>query len=350
MNQYAIYADRISSCIGKNNILHDVSFKVKRESLTSILGPSGSGKTTLLNTIGGFQPICQGELFINGKLVNRKGLSVAPDKRSVGMVFQDHALFPHLTVLENIRTGLKNSRSKGNNLNRLIHKLHLSHLENRHPHELSGGQQQRTALARALVADPDILLLDEPFANLNQDLQIEVGIELVDILKQQNITTVMVTHDQNDAMAISDNIVMLMNGTHIQSGSPHTLYRKPATREVASFLSRGSFIKAQYLNEHQAQTPLGKINIDLAQPRQLHSGDAIDIWLHPEDIQIDPESGHRADVLQQSWRPLDLLIKVRIDEHNDILIKADQKFQSRQSKQIPIKLNKHLTYSAFARP
>lgn len=347
MSQNAIQADRISSCIGKNKILKDVSFEVRRESLTSILGPSGSGKTTLLNTIAGFQPICKGELFINDKLVNKKGFSVAPDKRGVGMVFQDHALFPHLTVLENIRTGLKTNKSRENNLNRLIDKLHLSHLKNRHPHELSGGQQQRTALARALVADPEILLLDEPFANLNQDLQIEVGIELVDILKQQKITTLMVTHDQNDAMAISDNIVMLINGTHIQSGAPHTLYRKPATREVAAFLSRGSFITAQYIDKHKAQTALGTINIDLDQSRNVASGDSLEIWLHPEDVQIDPQNGHRADILQQSWRPLDLLIKVRIDGKNDILMKADQQFQPRQTQQIQIKLNQQVTYSAF---
>ena len=347
MTRHAIQANRICSCIGKNNILKDVSFEIQRESLTSILGPSGSGKTTLLNTIAGFQPICQGELFINDKLVNKKGFSVAPDKRNVGMVFQDHALFPHLTVLENIHTGLKLKKSPGNNLKRLIEKLHLSHLKNRHPHELSGGQQQRTALARALVADPDILLLDEPFANLNQDLQIEVGIELVDILRQQKTTTLMVTHDQNDAMAISDNIVMLINGTHIQSGSPQTLYHKPATREVAAFLSRGSFIKARCIDKHRAQTPLGTINIDLAQSREVESGDSIEIWLHPEDIQIDSQSGHRVDILQQSWRPLDLLIKVRIDEKNDVLMKADQQFRPRQSEQLHIKLNEHVTYSAF---
>ena len=300
MNQYAITANQIGSCIGKNNILKDVSFEIQPQSLTSILGPSGSGKTTLLNTIAGFQPICKGELFIKGKLVSKKGFSVAPDKRNVGMVFQDHALFPHLTVLENIRTGLKTNKSAGNNLTRLVDKLHLSHLENRHPHELSGGQQQRTALARALVADPDILLLDEPFANLNQDLQIEVGIELVDILRQQKTTAIMVTHDQNDAMAISDNIVMLMNGTHIQSGSPDQLYHKPATREVAAFLSRGSFISAQYLDKDKAQTPLGTVNIDMSHSKPVESGDAIEIWLHPEDVQIDSDSGHCVDILQQS--------------------------------------------------
>ena len=347
MSQYAIQANQIGSCIGKNNILKDVSFDVQRESLTSILGPSGSGKTTLLKTIAGFQPICKGELYINDKLVNRKGFSVAPDKRNVGMVFQDHALFPHLTVLDNIRTGLKTNKSAGNNLERLVEKLQLSHLQNRHPHELSGGQQQRTALARALVADPDILLLDEPFANLNQDLQIEVGIELVDILRQQKTTTIMVTHDQNDAMAISDNIVMLINGTHIQSGSPDTLYQKPASRDVAAFLSRGSFIRAQYIDNQKARTPLGMISIDLDHCRNVNCGDSIDIWLHPEDVQIDSDSGHCVDILQHSWRPLDLLIKVRIDHNNEILVKADQQFKPRHSKKLHIKLNEHLTYSAF---
>ncbi len=348
MNQFAIQAIQVGSCIGKNNILKNVSFDVCRESLTSILGPSGSGKTTLLNTIAGFQPVCKGELYINGKLVNRKGFTVAPDKRNVGMVFQDHALFPHLTVYENIRTGLKTNTSSDNHLKRLIKKLHLSHLVNRHPHELSGGQQQRTALARALVADPDVLLLDEPFANLNQDLQIEVGIELVDILKQQKTTTIMVTHDQNDAMAISDHIVMLMDGTDIQSGSPDSLYHKPSTREVAAFISRGSFIKARCINQHKAETPLGTINIDLAHTSDVESGDCVDIWLHPEDVQIDAENGRCVDILQQSWRPLDLLIKVRIDQNNEILMKADQQFRARQSEKLQIKLNEHVTYSAFS--
>ena len=347
MSQFAIEANQIGSCIGKNNILKNVSFEISPESLTSIIGPSGSGKTTLLNTIAGFQPICKGELYIKDNLVSKKGFSLAPDKRNVGMVFQDHALFPHLTVLENIHTGLKTNKSAGNHLKRLVEKLHLSHLEDRHPHELSGGQQQRTALARALVADPDILLLDEPFANLNQDLQIEVGIELVDILTQQKTTTIMVTHDQNDAMAISDNIVILMNGTHIQSGPPDTLYHKPASREVAAFLSRGSFIKAQYLDKHKAQTPLGTINIDLAHSNPIECGDPIDIWLHPEDVQIDTDSGHCVDILQQSWRPLDLLIKLRVDNNNEILMKADQQFKPQHSDKLHIKLNDQITYSAF---
>lgn len=347
MRYPAIQANQIASCIGKNNILKNVSFDVQRESLTSILGPSGSGKTTLLNIIAGFQPICEGELLLNGKLVNSRGFSVAPDKRNVGMVFQDHALFPHLTVLENIHTGLKAKKTSVNNLERLIEKLHLSHLKNRHPHELSGGQQQRTALARALVADPEILLLDEPFANLNQDLQIEVGIELVDILRQQKTTTLMVTHDQNDAMAISDNIVMLIDGTHIQSGPPGMLYHKPASREVAAFLSRGSFLKARYVDEHKARTPLGTINVDINHSGNIESGDSIDIWLHPEDVQIDFEKGHCVDILQQSWRPLDLLLKVRIDEDNEVLMKANQDFNPLRSDKLHIKLNERVTYSAF---
>ena len=344
----AIQARNLGSCIGKNNILKDVSFEVPQESLTSILGPSGSGKTTLLKTIAGFQPICQGELFLNNKLVSKKGFTLPPDKRNVGMVFQDHALFPHLTVLENIHSGLKKNAAKHNNLERLIEKLHLHHLKNRHPHELSSGQQQRTALARALVASPDIILLDEPFANLNQDLQIEVGIELVDILKEQKTTAVMVTHDQNDAMAISDNIVMLMNGNHVQSGSPRTLYQKPATREIASFLSRGSFMKGQYVSKNTALTALGEIHIELDHLNGVNPGDSIDIWLHPEDVLIDKDMGKPVKVQQHSWRPLDLLVKVRInDDQEEILMKADQQFQLDRSETLQIKLNKTITYSAF---
>ena len=341
----AVKAESISSCIGKNNILRDVSFEIERESITSILGPSGSGKTTLLKTIAGFQSICQGELFINGHSMSRPGFTQTPDKRNIGMVFQDHALFPHLTVQENIQTGLRSKGSDKQKLNRLIEKLHLPHLLKRRPHELSGGQQQRTALARALVADPDIILLDEPFANLNQDLQIEVGIELVDILRDQKTTAIMVTHDQNDAMAISDNIIILMHGHFIQSGTPEELYNRPSTRKVASFLSRGSFIKAEYLDADKAQTSLGTIAINLTDEKSLKPGEAIDVWLHPEDVIIG--QGQSVDVIDQAWRPLDLLIKVRTQDEQELLIKANQDLNQLDCENLQIKLNDQITYSAF---
>ena len=348
MSPIAVQAKNLGSCIGKNNILKDVSFEVQQESITSILGHSGSGKTTLLKTIAGFQPICQGELLINGISVSRPGFTQTPNKRNVGMVFQDHALFPHLTVLENITTGLRSRSSTTNKLDRLIEKLDLTHLKNRHPHELSGGQQQRTALARALVAQPNLILLDEPFANLNQDLQIEVGIELVDILREQKTTAIMVTHDQNDAMAISDNIIILMHGHFIQSGSPEQLYSQPQTREVASFLSRGSFIKANYLDQDKAQTSLGTIAINMVEHKTLVQGDSIDIWLHPEDIIVDTNQGKDVDVIDHSWRPLDLLIKVRTKDDQELLIKADQNSNVRESEKLQVRLNDQTTYSAFA--
>ncbi len=348
MSAIAVQANNISSCIGKDNILKDVSFEVRGESITSILGHSGSGKTTLLKTIAGFQPICKGELFINGHCVSRPGCTQAPDKRNVGMVFQDHALFPHLTVLENIETGLRRKSSSTQKLERLIEKLHLGHLLKRRPHELSGGQQQRTALARALVADPDVLLLDEPFANLNQDLQIEVGIELVDILREQKTTAIMVTHDQNDALAISDSIIILMHGRFVQSGTPEELYSRPASREVASFLSRGSFIKAHYLDQNKAQTSLGRISINLTDKQQLKQGDNLDVWLHPEDIIVEPGQGEQVDVIDQAWRPLDLLVKIRTKDKQELLIKADQDFSRFDSENLKVKLNDQITYSAFA--
>ncbi len=347
MTTIAVQAKNLSSCIGKNNLLKDISFKVERESITSVLGPSGSGKTTLLKTIAGFQPICQGELLVNGHCVSRPGFTQTPDKRNVGMVFQDHALFSHLTVLENITTGLHSHASSTNKLDRLIEKLDLRHLQKRHPHELSGGQQQRTALARALVAEPDIILLDEPFANLNQDLQIEVGIELVDILREQKATALMVTHDQNDAMAISDNIIILMHGHFIQSGSPQQLYNNPATREVAAFLSRGSFIKANFLDQNKAQTTLGTITINMPENKILQQGDTIDIWLHPEDILVDSEGGQHVAVVDRSWRPLDLLLKIRTDDDQELLIKTDQHSNVSEAKNLQVKLNNLTTYSAF---
>jgi len=346
MTDSIIQARNMSSCIGKHNILKEISFDIPRQSLTSVLGPSGSGKTTLLQTIAGFQPICQGELLINDVVVSRRNQTVAPDRRNVGMVFQDHALFPHLSVLENIKTALRSRRANAAQLDRLVEKLHLGHLQHRHPHELSGGQQQRTALARALIARPEIILLDEPFANLNQDLQIEVGIELVDILREQKTTAIMVTHDQNDAMAISDYIIMLSQGRHIQSGTPQALYHQPATREVASFLSRGSFIRARYLGRHKADTPLGTVDIELAQGSQPGTGDELDIWLHPEDILIDT-SGHEVNIIHQSWRPLDLLVKVRTANDEELLVKADQQPELIQAGSLQVRLNNNTSYSAF---
>jgi len=190
-------------------------------------------------------------------------------------------------------------------------------------------------------------LLDEPFANLNQDLQIEVGIELVDILQEQKTTALMVTHDQNDAMAISDNIIILMHGHFIQSGSPKHLYSNPAKREVASFLSRGSFIKAKFLNQNKAQTTLGTISINLAEKESLQQGDSIDIWLHPEDILLSPQDGQSVKVVEHSWRPLDLLLKIRTDDEQELLIKTDQQTSISESQHLQVKLNDKTVYSAF---
>ena len=218
-----------------------VSFSLERGGIACLVGPSGCGKTTILRCIAGFERITDGEILLNGVVLSGLRTRVAPEKRRFGMVFQDYALFPHLTVADNVAFGLHglNARTRRARVAEVLAAVGLEGMERAWPHELSGGQQQRVALARALAPKPHLLLLDEPFSNLDAELRERLAREVREILKASDITAILVTHDQREAFAVADEIGILQRGHIEQWDSPYNLYHWPASRFVASFRRRG---------------------------------------------------------------------------------------------------------------
>ncbi|MDG2091230.1 MAG: ABC transporter ATP-binding protein [Gammaproteobacteria bacterium] len=219
-------------------IVPDLSFSVKPGQIASLLGPSGCGKTTALRAIAGFEPIYGGEIELAGNVLSTPTNTLVPEKRKVGMVFQDYALFPHLNVNDNIAFGIqdKDKAERANKIAELLQMIKLQDYANYYPHQLSGGQQQRVALARALAPSPLILLLDEPFSNLDTELRRSLSLEVRDILKQNNITAILVTHDQTEAFTVADEIGVLNGGELQQWGEPQTLRQQPTNDFVANFI------------------------------------------------------------------------------------------------------------------
>lgn len=209
----------------KEKTIHNATIQIEKGEIVTILGKSGSGKSTILRLIAGLEVPNGGSISINGQVMTDDFQFVQPEKRGVGMVFQDYALFPHMTVAANVKFGLKKMtrRAKEARLQEVLELVGLIGFEKRYPYELSGGQQQRVALARAIAPNPSLIMFDEPFSNLDADLQIKIRDELRDILKQAAITSIFVTHDQADARAIADRVIIMKDGRVVQAGSPKVL-------------------------------------------------------------------------------------------------------------------------------
>jgi len=227
-----------------NFVLNDISIDVLESEIIALTGESGCGKTTLLRTIAGFEDIQEGVISISGNEITSKKHKTKPELRNVGMVFQDLALFPHMNVSKNIAYGINklNKAVQSERIAEVINLTNLNGLENRYPHELSGGQKQRVALARALVAKPKILLMDEPFSNLDEILKVKVRHEIKSILKKSGMTTIMVTHDSQDAFSLADRIAIMKNGELIQIDAPKTLFDQPKNPYVARFFGEISML------------------------------------------------------------------------------------------------------------
>ncbi len=311
---------------GASVVVRDVSFALARGAIGCILGPSGCGKTTLLRGIAGFEPVTAGEILIDGTVVTRPGYQLAPERRRIGMVFQDYALFPHLSVGDNIRFGLR-ELAKGPREARIAELAELVGIAaalDKFPHELSGGQQQRTALARALAPRPELLLLDEPFSNLDVDLRERLSHELRDIIKASGATAVLVTHDQHEAFAIADEIGILHEGRIQQWDLAYNLYHKPANRFVADFIGQGVFVPAKVLNPRSVQIELGVLEGDI--PHQCRigcdacgRGCAAEVLLRPDDVVHDDASPLQAEVVHKAFRGAEILYTLRLDSGLKVL-------------------------------
>ncbi len=269
-------------------VLDDLSLVINSGEFVTILGHSGSGKTTLLRSLAGFEIIQEGYIRINGMLASTSWTHLPPEKRKIGFIFQDYALFPHLTVRQNISFGIvgnKNYKKKRENY--ILDLIGLKKQDNRYPHQLSGGQQQRVALGRALAPNPVAILMDEPFSNLDRQLRSSLSREVRDIIKSSGITAILVTHDREEAMVLSDRVGVLVDGKLIQISEPEKLYRFPASLEVSRMISETRLIQGIVQKRH-INTEIGKISIEKIQSGNstFNEGSSIIASLRPEDLTI----------------------------------------------------------------
>jgi iron(III) transport system ATP-binding protein len=307
-----------------------VSLQLQAGQIGVLIGPSGCGKTSLLRAVAGLEDLHAGQVELSSRVVSRQGFTEAPEKRRMGMVFQDYALFPHLTVAENIAFGLQNLQksSQTQRIQEVLDLVGLTEVKSRYPHELSGGQQQRVALARALAPKPELLLLDEPFSNLDVDLRERLAIEIRSILKAANATALFVTHDQMEAFAIGDVIGVMQEGQLAQWADAYHLYHRPASRFVAEFIGHGVFIPGvrQSVNGHlEVQTVLGLLTDEHDpyehEPSDMNAldGSACDVLLRADDIVHDDHATVKAEIVRKAFRGSEFLYTLRLQSGDIVL-------------------------------
>ena len=302
----------VSQSYGARKVLNDVSFHLGDGAIACLLGASGCGKTTTLRCIAGFERVAEGEIRINGTVASRLGYVQPPETRRIGMVFQDYALFPHLTVARNIAFGLHgaNEATRTARVNELLDIVGLGSVGRRYPQELSGGQQQRVALARALAPRPALMLLDEPFSNLDVEMRERLSVEVRDILKSQNTTTILVTHDQNEAFTFADEIGIMQEGRIAQWATPYALYHEPANREIAEFIGRGVFLPGTVMEGNKVKLAVGELASDTPMPAP--PGATVDVLLRPDDILHDDASPLQATVLTKAFRGAEFIYTLEL--------------------------------------
>jgi iron(III) transport system ATP-binding protein len=301
------------------SVVRGLSLHVNRGGLGCLLGPSGCGKTTTLRAIAGFEPVTRGEIAIDGRRVSAPGHTVAPERRRVGMVFQDNALFPHLSVEGNIGFGLRGrpAAERRRDVDEMMDVVGLKGLEGRYVHELSGGQQQRVALARALAPKPAVVLLDEPFSSLDADLRERLAREVRQILREREITALLVTHDQNEAFTLADQVGVMREGRLLQWDTAYNLYHEPRDRFVANFIGQGVFLRGKLVSPETVDTELGLLRGDRAYG--WGRGREVDVLLRPDDIVPDPQSDIRATVRGRSFKGANILYALALPSGSAVL-------------------------------
>ena len=339
MTPNMLEVDHVTLGYGPVDVVHEVSLQLSRGEIGCLLGPSGCGKTTLLRAIGGFEPLRGGHIVLDQQTVATAQAQLPPRERGIGMVFQDHALFPHLNVHDNVAFGLgkKPAAERSAHVADMLDLVGLSGLQKRWPHELSGGQQQRVALARALAPQPALLLLDEPFSNLDTALRVSIAREIRTILRQAKATALMVTHDQHEAFAMADSIGVMVQGRLQQWASAFDVYHHPATLEVARLVGEGVLLPAQIHASGQWQTAAGLAPADTP---HFAGPDQTLVLVRPEDLRISADSPIHGTVSERVFRGSHFLYTVQVQD-TQVLVHGDMAQPHKMGESVGLRFSVH---------
>lgn len=325
-------------------VIHDLDLTVGKDEIVCLLGASGCGKTTTLKAIAGLIEAKQGSIFIDGKLVSDEQSFVSPEHRNIGMMFQDYALFPHLTVANNIAFGLSkmSKAQKQQRVDEMLKLVHLIGCADRFPHQLSGGQQQRVAIARALAYKPSLLLLDEPFSNIDTQVRFELIADIRRIIKATQVSAVFVTHSKEEAFAFSDTLAIMHRGKIEQQGTPEQLFAAPCSKEVAEFLGQGIYLSAEVLTATEYKTPFGLVESYIESKQNVSVGL---IYVRPHQIELvaDNQSdklSKRATIISRRFIGSAYVYSLIIDKQEiEVAAQYGQSFENNE--QVIIKIKPH---------
>ena len=319
-------------------VIQDLSLRMHCAGIGCLLGPSGCGKTTLLRAIAGFEPVRRGSIRLEGVELSRPGWTLSPERRRIGLMFQDLALFPHLTVADNVAFGLRGWKEaeRRARVTELLRLVGLADYARRYPHQLSGGQQQRVALARALAPRPRLLLLDEPFSSLDVTLREGLAREVRGILLREGTGGLLVSHDQFEAFAFADEIGVLHEGRLLQWDSAYNLYHRPADRFVADFIGQGVLLPGRIGVDGRVSTELGEID---GPPAGFAPGDGVEILVRPDDVIHDDASPMNAEVVERAFRGAEFLYTLKLPSGARLLCLAPSHHNHALGQRIGIRLD-----------
>ena len=329
----------------EKNKVNNVSFTIKDQGeIVCLLGPSGVGKTTILRTIAGLQDLKSGEIKLKGNLISSERYNLEPEKRNIALSFQDNSLFPNYKVIDNINFGKK--RSNGNisalNVDEIINLLSIEPILDKFPHQISAGEAQRVSLARSLMSKPDLLLLDEPFSNIDQSLKEEIQISVKKLLKRINLTTIIVTHDSYEAFSMADKCGIILNQELKQYDLPYNVHHEPNSMDVANFLNKGIFIDVKVIDSECAvhrlkHDELGEIRGKLS--NNFPSGSKVKLLLQPEDLIHDDQSKLKLEVVDRKFRGTNFIytLKTKKGEHLPVFVHSHHIHQHEKSEQFGVK-------------
>jgi len=304
MNKNFLEIENVTFTASAKNKVNNVSLQIENKGyIVCLLDTSGIGKTTILRTIAGLEKIKSGKIILNNNVLSSKNVHIEPENRNISLAFQDNSLFPHYNVIQNIQFGAErnNNKTESLNIDEVINFLHLNHVVNKFPHQISSGEAQRASLARSLLSNPDLLLLDEPLSNVDQNFKEEIQVKLKQVLKKYKITTIIVTHDSYEAFYLGNKCGVILDGQLKQYDDPYNVYHFPNSIEVVNFLNRGTLIPAKVTGENSLESiDLGSIKGNFI--KHYPKGSDVKLLIQPEDLEHDDTSNLKLEVVDRQFR------------------------------------------------